>query len=1314
MSSSGAASGRSLPEGYGGLGGLGGFRPAPTIATLPTTNNNYNQVQDIIPASGSSSYTSFSLPSAFGVPPSISSPSVLPVTSNPVAAIPDELISKLRFAEEQLQNERRSRGWIEAELQSSKTQISALTAKVERLQDLFNEEASTVRDLSRKEEAVDRRVAQLAQEMSIKVDKSQMKTQMMLSDLIARQRAADQFREDESERHRNMTEEINALRYRLETFSLQSTEVGQEFRSRVRDFESELQRGTETLRAIKDHDHALETLHHTIDSSSDAISKKVDMSIIDLRQKIDSEARGRFQFENGMRELYSEVRKVIASQDRDLTHKIESASQQAVTVFERERLERERSSTSLLEQMRNLEKMVRDNIQNALDKVAGQLNSIEDTVSQERMGRSKFESSIRAELEDGFKLMQMAVAKKVDEMQQVQNETRHSVGVAVKTLKEAVVLVERTSDQKLSAVEDVLRAEIRSRLETDRTLADMRAEMETKAEIFEQKALDAISEVTEEARSSHAKIEEDLKKTAEQMIISKTRAIDDIETQVAQIRKRVKESETEITAKLHQIQLAGEQIGRDAQTSLENAESRIESRFQIAAGNIIDMGTKVRDVATLCEKTKAEMEDKLNFRVVQIDSTMEAFKQELELRITKKDASDSEKRFEASVAGVQSTIGHVNISLQNLQDVVDKSASKKELEDVESRTKAQFATISNRVSEVDGALITVREELGTKMSKKDLETVESNIKESILNLQLKQMSSEETSERIQEDLKERITKKHLGESEERVKSQLLDLEARTIDFDMNIKSLKDALNLRATHLDIAEAETKLQKEIHSIYDRIGEVSVSVTEAKSEISQTVRDDVEEMVSKINGALDAVQARADVTDGAIETMKMRISDSEANARARLQQANATLESMIADQVVAVGNVREITAQQIKDLSERIIDIPRQLKAAQVQQDEFKKKLTETVKADADRLAHWVTDMKEKLTEKVSENEFDRLQTETHAALQKVGSQLDVDSLAIEQSRTRLTELESSIREKHRELQSSQEHALSEQAQTMRGWRESAIKRVEDVESRVAAIPKTLEQAWSEIKKLRFDVDERMRSELTKIEKTIGSLKGEITTKISAKSLDSSLATTISPLSGRIERIHTEIEDIRSNISRLQQQTTMNTTSYSIPPPGAISYAHSTQPQNYNSNFYKPPPLEFTRAEVNFQPDQLPPIPSASTIASMNNNNIRASLAINPRKKQQTDPSSPPTRGGESNYIIESSNRKGSPSLIIPPQKLALSSSRTSSLNDISSAMTGRNTPPARMLATGSDPQLERIADMMVDDETGGERTENESIA
>ncbi|KAJ3209859.1 hypothetical protein HDU67_005864, partial [Dinochytrium kinnereticum] len=1111
----------------------------------------------------------------------------------PTPPITDDIISKLRFAEEQLQSERRSRSWLETELQLGKSLVATLTAKVERMQETMMSDSQTIKDLVRQSEQTEKRSVAADQDIVARLEREQSKMQNIIADLTARLRMNEQREDEEAERQKMMVNELNDLRYKVETFSMKTHEVGQEFRAKARDWELESHRGMDFTRMLRDHQMALEGLQHGLDSVSDSTSKKLEMSLLDLRQKIDQEAKSRYHFEGGMRDLFSEVKKAVSSQDRELHDRIEVIKNQIIMAIDRERQDREKTVLLIAEQMRALERNLRDAQQSALDKLASQVAGVEDQFAQERSARGKLEVQCRTDMQDGFKAVQEVVDKKTGEMQQSQQDLKHHVGGVVKALKESVILVEKTADQKLHSLEEVLRAEIKARMELDRNLNELHETLETKVNTVERRAFEAIADAIEESKVTSEKLEESIQAAAEQLASSKSRMMEDLDKQVAQIRTRVKDFETELNSKFRQLQLSAEQIGRDAQQNLENAEAKIEGKIAAAFVNEDELASKIRDVETRCELVKAEMEDKLNIRTLQVDSAFEALKSELDLRSSKKDAADMEVRFEASLANVQASVSKLMEANKEVRDEVELRSTRKELDDMEARSKLLIANLQARAAETDATVIALKEDVSGRGLKKEMEDLESRIKSSILDLQVRDADLDNQIDRVKEDISGRVSREQMTVFEERFRDQIQNTELRSDRIVESVSELRDALALKVTKIELNEYEGRYSDSITALDERINDVNTAVLETRGDLSKAIRDDLEEMVGKINASLEEMQVKIDNYEGSMEAIKIRISDADVASRSRLQQVSDTLQAVIAEHSLSVTGMKELTSQKLEDFSIRLEEMPRQLQAAEQQYEEFRRKLLEFNRSDSEKLNQLLTSMRDSVSQKVSEQEFDRLQSEIRGSVQRILAQQEMEQVTAEQARLRLQEVESASKERYRELKSLQDRAIEEQMLSIRIMKESSAKKLDEMDSRISGLPKSIDQAWMEIRKLHAEVDDRIRADLIKVERDLTLIRGELGARVTEKSMELSIREAVSPVSIKVERIHHDLDDLRFMTDRIKAEVKAN----------------AMENTNGNSGYSgKPPPVPVQMGSVPPKRDLLGQDPFRSGQESGPNDGVR----------------------------------------------------------------------------------------------------------
>eukprot|EP00842_Homolaphlyctis_polyrhiza_P000175 jgi/Hompol1/1158/HPOL_004472-RA len=291
--------------------------------------------------------------------------------------------------------------------------------------------------------------------------------------MVTRQQLDDRLRQDQEEKFRTTSELLNQLRYKSEASLLKANQVGNEFYAKAKEWEGESRRVGDVIRGVKELDQALGSVKTSMDTTSEAIVRRVETSAAEIRQRIEAESRNRSLFEENIRGVCSETRKALQQQDHDIIDRVEGLRQLMTQLIERDRQERDKMVADMLETIRSHERSTRESQSQLLERVSQQLLTLDAVLGDERQARKVLESQVQSIIEEGFKIIQQSVIKRAEETQQQQYELRANMTSAIKSLQESIVLIEKTMDQKLASVEDVLRAEIKSRMETDTAVANL-------------------------------------------------------------------------------------------------------------------------------------------------------------------------------------------------------------------------------------------------------------------------------------------------------------------------------------------------------------------------------------------------------------------------------------------------------------------------------------------------------------------------------------------------------------------------------------------------------------------------------------------------------------------------------------------------------------------------------------------------------------------------------------------------------------------------------------------------------------------------
>ena len=1057
--------------------------------------------------------------------PQFDRPAELPTPAGQAMVSQDDILTKLRFTEEQLIQERRSRSWLESELQSGKTVISTLTAKVDKLTEHMNIESLTMKEIQRQLESTARNASIGNQELNSKIERDQIKLHQSIADISARQRHIENASIEDETRNRQLLEELNNLRYRLESFSLTANEATAEVRATAHELDIEQQRGAENFRAIKDQEHAISVLHNAVESKSDAVKRAVDVALQDIRQKFDNEARSRTTFEQNFKELYSEIRKIIQSQERNLSDRIDAARQSSMQSLERERQEREKSLTIIVEQMRAWEKAVKDTEVQILHKVTEKFNQMEVSLSEEHNLRTKFESGLRSDVEEGFRLMQQASSKRAIELNDSQNELKHRVGNAVRTLQESILLVEKTGETKFGNIEEVVRAEIKSRMETDRNLESSTANFEVQLENIERKILDKINEITDTLNDQDSRIVEELSKTSDQLTESKQRSVADLENKLSLINTRFKEDEQENKEALKSIIVHLEQIQRDYQDAINISEQRTDDKIVEIRREEDVLRAKVSDAESMVQDVKINIEEKMNLRTVQMDQTMEAFKQELRSKFSNKDGEDLETRLKASITSIYTSVSHLVQSISVVKDDLESRVTKKEMDEIEGKLKNLIAVAQEKIVLINEEITLSKEDIATKSTKVEMVEMEDRLKAINLQLQIKDSQLEDLINGIKEEIADRVLKTQMQEMDQRFRLHLNNLESKNAELDKLSVETKEEIKLLSTKQESAEAKAMIEKIVQTLKD---DLHAKIEKDKVEhhkLSQETQDQWNLMMSKLTAELVTTTAKTDSLSNTLEGVKLKITDNDTTIRLKMKETAQTQESILNDHLLLFEKIRQDTNDQIKELSEKVEDIPRSLQYNEMQQSEFKRYISEQLIKEQENTSRLLTSIRDNVSSKVNENEFEQLQTEVSTSMQRIHAQIDIEKMSVEQLRDRILEIENQGRARLQEIRSYNEKGIKEQSSAVRQWRESAFKKFEDLEARMNAYPKIIESTAAEVKKIRFELNEKMGLEMVKLEKDVQTLKNDIQSKVSSKLMYESIVSALSPLEVRIERLNNE---------------------------------------------------------------------------------------------------------------------------------------------------------------------------------------------
>jgi hypothetical protein len=211
-----------------------------------------------------------------------------------------------------------------------------------------------------------------------------------------------------------------------------------------------------------------------------------------------------------------------------------------------------------------------------------------------------------------------------------------------------------------------------------------------------------------------------------------------------------------------------EQIQRDYQGAIDVSENRLEEKMTELRNEEIELRTEIRDSRLVFQDVKNSMEEKFTVRTVQMDQTLEAFKEELRGKLSLQDGDDMETRFKAQVSGIFTTMGHLVQSNSDIKDEIELLASRKELDIVDDKLKTSISGVQTKLVRVNEQIAETNENVATRATKKELQEIDDLQKASVVKLEVRDSRLEELIKDVKEELSHRVFKKQMAEAEERI------------------------------------------------------------------------------------------------------------------------------------------------------------------------------------------------------------------------------------------------------------------------------------------------------------------------------------------------------------------------------------------------------------------------------------------------------------------------------------------------------------------------------------------------------------------
>ncbi|KNC97243.1 uncharacterized protein SPPG_09484 [Spizellomyces punctatus DAOM BR117] len=881
------------------------------------------------------------------------------------------------------------------------------------------------------------------------------------------------------------------------------------------------------------------TLLASLSAKMDKLSSSVASSQVSLhdisRQAADADRRSR-DLESSISALgnYNAgntrqiIAEVVSKQQRHEEQIREEENTRHRGVTESERAEREKAFTYLAEKLRIMEHAYTQDI----EKIKNRLQRMEATMSEEQSRRAETAAIWKRTHEETSQALHHSLNKVAEEVRQQQGDLKERLSSAVKGMEQSIKLIGQATDQRVESMEEVLRAEIKSRMENHENTNTAILSLKSVIEETEKSLSDRMHKHEADARVIEGKLQTELSQTANQLSQSKTRALDDMESQISALRKRMHNFEVELKAQSDSCNANLSRGQEECTIRLQEAETRLESHINGLRKVQDQCKEAMSEVDARVTDFTAKFEERIKIKAVQLDQTLEAFKKDLSVRLTQK-----------------------------------------EVEELEKRIRIAFDTRLSRIDEMLNASSQSNEEMATKL---DMENIEKRFKKVLVDVQTRELEIIEHIANVKKEMNCFNTRNEMIEVEKRLTSQL---ESRHTENQASIAAINKAITTTASK---RETEAQFHSRIIAMEEELAIMKQAIETSKEYTKRLIDDGITSSSVRTKEDIEAVRTRLSDISIRFDAIDSRLSTTDAHIRTIIHKHTEEQNQAITNQATSLDKLRETTNDQIHAVGTRIKELNFKVQELRDADALSRGEVREELQGHIDRLAHNISEIRTALHNRLQQSTFEDWESNLRSELRALRAHLDADFITNDRLRGLLTDEEAVARDRHKELRSMQERSLAEQIQIMKQWRDTVYKRLDILEKQRVDLKATEEGSGIDTVRLEQNLDEMATGINRRIDGDIQKLREEM------YAMERGL---YDALRVQIERISRSVEDRADHaLPASRRGTEHNTREQDEPKATAAEGAgHTSGDPDTTSiapatimvpgSFFKPPHLSFS---------------------------------------------------------------------------------------------------------------------------------------
>ncbi|CAF0729266.1 unnamed protein product [Rotaria sordida] len=385
-----------------------------------------------------------------------------------VVRLQTEVFNAIRQSQTILQEERLSRQQIENNVRIQNDVILQLTARIKRNEDAFNDEYQSTLSVNTSVRGLEQQIAAIQREHFVRRD-----TQSISVEGIRKQLGETSIQREQLEKIQlNLVEELRSIRNRLEIDSSNFNALTNEVRHRTRKLEDDHRLTSDLVRKQQETINAGDLLFNSFRTAYDQKMNEYRDLFNEIKSRLDFEREDRRLVEAQLTSRLNDAQSTInstRSTQTEIVKTMENMRRESISQIEQTHVRLRQEMSDMNNQM--IQRTI-DKLDRLRDEMEYKTKENEKNHQLENEQRQRQLQSMQSDFEQQIETLKSIMNEEQGRIYNEIRETTRKSAESLRKLNDGITLIEQQTDENRRKIEKVLDAEIKSRKQQYKELAD--------------------------------------------------------------------------------------------------------------------------------------------------------------------------------------------------------------------------------------------------------------------------------------------------------------------------------------------------------------------------------------------------------------------------------------------------------------------------------------------------------------------------------------------------------------------------------------------------------------------------------------------------------------------------------------------------------------------------------------------------------------------------------------------------------------------------------------------------------------------------